>query len=107
VRVHAAGDIPTELSWVPTWTTRAGKPRPLPVILGHEPSGELVALGAGVRDVCVGTWCTGSMTGAWADYCMARVADFAPQAVLRRSRSRGRHIDFRSGGLAGVGRACR
>ena len=54
VRVHAAGVIHTELSWVPTWTTRAGEPRPLPVIPGHEFSGEIAALGAGVRDVGVG-----------------------------------------------------
>src|SRR5262245_41629398 len=54
VRVHAAGVIPTELSWVPTWTTRAGEPRPFPVIPGHEFSGEIAALGAGVRDVDVG-----------------------------------------------------
>ena len=54
VRVHAAGVIQTELSWVPTWTTRAGEPRPLPVIPGHEFSGEIAALGAGVRDAGVG-----------------------------------------------------
>jgi NADPH:quinone reductase-like Zn-dependent oxidoreductase len=54
VRVHAAGVIHTELSWVPTWTTRAGEPRPLPVIPGHEFSGEIAALGAGVRDMGVG-----------------------------------------------------
>src|SRR5215468_7893996 len=44
VRVHAAGVIHTELSWVPTWTTQAGEPRPLPVIPGHEFSGEISAL---------------------------------------------------------------
>ena len=54
VRVHAAGVIHTELCWVPTWTTPAGEPRPLPVIPGHEFSGEIAALGAGVRDVGVG-----------------------------------------------------
>ena len=54
VRVHAVGVIHTELSWVPTWTTRAGEPRPLPVIPGHEFSGEIAALGAGVRDAGVG-----------------------------------------------------
>jgi NADPH:quinone reductase-like Zn-dependent oxidoreductase len=54
VRVHAAGVIHTELSWLPTWTNRAGEPRPLPVIPGHEFSGEIAALGAGVRDAGVG-----------------------------------------------------
>jgi NADPH:quinone reductase-like Zn-dependent oxidoreductase len=54
VRVHAAGVTPTELSWVPTWTTSTGEPRPLPVIPGHEFSGEIAALGAGGMDVGVG-----------------------------------------------------
>ena len=83
VRVHAAGVIHTELSWVPTWTTRAGEPRPLPVIPGHEFSGEIAALGAGVRNMGVGDLVYGLndwyRDGAWADYCVARVADFAPK----------------------------
>src|SRR5215475_14406241 len=54
VRVHAAGVIHTELGRVPTWSTRAGEPRPLPVIPGHEFSGEIAAPGVGVRDVGVG-----------------------------------------------------
>ena len=81
VRVHAAGVIHTELSWVPTWTTRAGEPRPLPVIPGHEFSGEIAALGAGVRDVGVGDLVYGLndwyRDGASAEYCVARVADIA------------------------------
>ena len=36
VRVRAAAVTPTELLWVPTWATRDGGPRPLPVIPGHE-----------------------------------------------------------------------
>jgi len=81
VRVHAAGVIHTELSWVPTWTTQAGEPRPLPVIPGHEFSGEISALAAGVRDVGVGDLVYGFndwyRNGASAEYCVARVADFA------------------------------
>src|SRR5512132_392556 len=81
VRVHAAGVIHTELSWVPTWTTRAGEPRPLPVIPGHEFSGEIAALGAGVRDADVGDLVYGLndwySDGASAEYCVARVADIA------------------------------
>src|SRR5919198_6630088 len=81
VRVHAAGVIHTELSWVPTWTTRAGEPRPLPVIPGHEFSGEIAALGAGVRGVGVGDPVYGLndwyRDGAQAEYCVTRVADFA------------------------------
>ena len=81
VRVHAAGVIQTELSWDPTWTTQAGEPRPLPVIPGHEFSGEISALGAGVRDVSVGDLVYGLndwyRDGASAEYCVARVADLA------------------------------
>src|SRR5437660_864445 len=83
VRVHAAGVIHTELSWVPTWTTPAGEPRPLPVIPGHEFSGEIAALGAGVRDVVVGDLVYGLndwyRNGAQADYCVAVAADCAPK----------------------------
>src|SRR5256714_30177 len=83
VRVHAAGVIHTELSWVPTWTTRAGEPRPLPVIPGHEFSGEIAAMGAGVRDLGVGDLVYGLndwyRNGAQADYCVALVADCAPK----------------------------
>src|SRR4029453_431975 len=79
VRVHAAGVIHTELSWVPTWTTQAGEPRPLPVIPGHEFSGEIAALGAGVRDVGVGDLVYGLndwyRDGAAAEFGGARVAD--------------------------------
>jgi NADPH:quinone reductase-like Zn-dependent oxidoreductase len=83
VRVHAAGVIHTELGWDPTWTTRAGEPRALPVIPGHEFSGEIAALGAGVVDVGVGDLVYGLndwyRDGASAEYCVARVADFAPK----------------------------
>src|SRR5262245_6702385 len=78
---HAARVIPTELSWIPTWTTPAGEPRPWPVIPGHEFSGEIAALGAGVRDVGVGDLVYGLndwyRDGAQAEYCVARVADIA------------------------------
>jgi NADPH:quinone reductase-like Zn-dependent oxidoreductase len=81
VRVHAAGVIPTELSWVPTWTTKTGAPRPLPVIPGHEFSGEIAALGAGVENAVVGDLVYGLndwyRDGAQAEYCLARVGDFA------------------------------
>src|SRR5436190_8288873 len=82
VRVHAAGVIHTELSWIPTWTTQAGEPRPLPVIPGHEFSGEIAALGAGVTDGGGGNLVyglnDGNREGASADYCLARAADIAP-----------------------------
>src|SRR5262249_57815611 len=81
VRVHAAGVIPTELLWQTSRTTQSGTPRPLPLIPGHEFSGELAALGEGVTGVRVGEAVYGMndwfSDGAQAEYCLARVEDIA------------------------------
>jgi NADPH:quinone reductase-like Zn-dependent oxidoreductase len=81
VRVYAAGVTSTELSWTPTWTTPAGAPRNLPVIPGHEFSGEIVAKGAGVEDMGVRDMIYGLndwyRDGAQAEFCVARVEDIA------------------------------
>ncbi len=81
VRVRAAAVTPTELLWVPTWTTRDGGPRPLPVIPGHEFSGEVAALGEGVTAFGDGEAVYGMNDwfgdGAQAEYCLARPADVA------------------------------
>src|SRR5262249_26393372 len=81
VRVHAAGVIHTELSWIPTWTTRSGEPRPLPVMRGHEVRGESAARGAEGGGGGVGALVSGlnacSREGASAEYCVARVTDIA------------------------------
>lgn len=83
VRVRAAAVTPTELLWAPTWTTPAGKPRPFPIIPGHEFSGEVRALGLGVNDVAVGEAVFGMNDwfgdGAQAEFCTARSADVAPK----------------------------
>jgi NADPH:quinone reductase-like Zn-dependent oxidoreductase len=83
VRVRAAGVTPTELLWSPTWTMRAGHPRPFPIIPGHEFSGEVHALGSGVNDVAVGDAVFGMNdwfgNGAQAEFCVARSADVAPK----------------------------
>ena len=83
VRVRAAAVTPTELLWVPTWTTRAGKPRPFPIIPGHEFSGEVHELGPGVNDVAVGEAVFGMNDcfgdGAQAEFCVARTVDVAPK----------------------------
>ena len=83
MRVRAAGVTPTELLWVPTWTTRAGKPRPFPIIPGHEFSGEVHALGSGVNDVAVDEAVFGMNDffgdGAQAEFCVARTVDVAPK----------------------------
>ena len=68
VRVRAAAVTPTELLWVPTWVTRDGAPRPLPVIPGHEFSGEVAAIVTGLVVVgaavaCCYCWCCSRGTG--------------------------------------------
>ena len=83
VRVHASGVTPTELTWVPTWMTRAGAPRSFPVIPGHEFSGEVDALGAGVAGLSVGDLVYGMNDwfgdGAQADFCVATADWVAPK----------------------------
>jgi Alcohol dehydrogenase GroES-like domain len=49
-----AAATPTELGWVPTWTTRTSEPRPFLIILGHEFSGEVQALGPGFSEFTEG-----------------------------------------------------
>jgi NADPH:quinone reductase-like Zn-dependent oxidoreductase len=76
---HAAAVTPTELEWAPTWTTRAGGPRLFPIILGHEFSGEVRAVGPGVSDLMEGSAIFGMndwfRDGAQAEYCAARAMD--------------------------------
>jgi len=83
VLVRAAAVTPTELLWVTTWTTRAGKPRPFPIIPGHEFSGEVHGVGPGVNDVAVGEAVFGMNDffgdGAQAEFCVARTVDVAPK----------------------------
>ena len=68
---------------VTTWTTRAGEPRPFPIIPGHEFSGEVHGVGPGVNDVAVGEAVFGMNDffgdGAQAEFCVARSADVAPK----------------------------
>jgi NADPH:quinone reductase-like Zn-dependent oxidoreductase len=83
VRVHAAAVTSTELVWVPKWTTPPGEPRRFPIILGHEFSGEVAAVGDGVTDPAAGSPVYGLNDwfgdGALAEYCVARVAEVAPK----------------------------
>ena len=85
VRVRASGVTPTELTWVPTWTTREGTPRQFPVIPGHEFSGEVAALGTGVKDFAVGDLVYGMSDwfaeGTQAEYCVAPAEWIAPKPL--------------------------
>jgi NADPH:quinone reductase-like Zn-dependent oxidoreductase len=81
VRVHAAGVTPTELIWVPSSVGRDGRPRPLPLIPGHEFSGEVAAVGSGVHDLAEGDAVFGLndwfADGATAEYCVAKASELA------------------------------
>jgi NADPH:quinone reductase-like Zn-dependent oxidoreductase len=81
VHVRAVGVTPTELEWMPTWTTPAGGQRPFPIIPGHEFSGEVRAVGPGVTDFAEGAAIFGMndwyRDGTQAEYCIARAVDVA------------------------------
>ncbi len=90
VQVHATAITPTEVSWSPTWQTATGADRPFPIILGHEFSGIVAALGPGVaRSADAPDAITGGMAiygmndwdrqGADAEYCLARPDQVAPK----------------------------
>lgn len=82
VRVHAVGVTPSELAWAPTSRTQSGEPRPLPLILGHEFSGEVAGLGEGVSNLRLGDAVYGITDwfgdGACAELCVAKAAELAP-----------------------------
>ncbi len=90
VQVHATAITPTEVSWSPTWQTATGADRPFPIILGHEFSGIVTALGPGVaRSADAPEAITDGMAvygmndwdrqGADAEYCLARPDQLAPK----------------------------
>jgi NADPH:quinone reductase-like Zn-dependent oxidoreductase len=83
VRVHATAITPTEFAWQTTFQTRNGEPRPFPIILGHEFSGIIAALGPDVADFSVGDAVYGVNDwvgdGAQAEYCLARSGEIAPK----------------------------
>lgn len=72
IRVHAAGVTPTELQWYPTTHTLSGEKRN-GAIPGHEFSGVVEAVGAGVEAGLVGREVYGMndwfADGATAEYC--------------------------------------
>jgi alcohol dehydrogenase len=49
LRIRAAGLCHSDLS-----TINGDRPRPMPIVLGHEAAGEVMELGAGVKDFAVG-----------------------------------------------------
>jgi NADPH:quinone reductase-like Zn-dependent oxidoreductase len=85
VRVYATAITPTEFDWYPTFHTPEGGMRPFPIILGHEFSGVVEAVGSGCLGIQVGDPIYGLndwfMDGAQAEYCLTVPANIAPKPV--------------------------
>jgi NADPH:quinone reductase-like Zn-dependent oxidoreductase len=83
VRVHATAITPTEFAWYPTFHTPEGGARPFPIILGHEFSGVVDAIGPACMGVQVGDLVYGLsdwfIDGAQADYCLTVPTNIAPK----------------------------
>jgi NADPH:quinone reductase-like Zn-dependent oxidoreductase len=81
VQVHAAGFVPTELTWPSTWTDRLGSGR-TPSIPGHELAGVVTALGYGTRGLSVGQRVFGltdwTRDGTLAEYVAVEARNLAP-----------------------------
>jgi NADPH:quinone reductase-like Zn-dependent oxidoreductase len=82
VSVYAAGVIAPELTWSDTYETTAGNERALP-IPGHDLSGVVVEVGAGVTDLAIGAevdaFTSLDRDGAAAEYAIALPSELAPK----------------------------
>jgi len=82
VRVCAAGIIPTELGWYPTWHTKSGANRS-GAIPAHEFCGVVAAIGEEVGGLELGREVFGMndwfSDGALAEYCVAPFSSVAPR----------------------------
>jgi len=85
VQVYATAITPTEFDWYPTFHTPEGGIRPFPIILGHEFSGVVAAVGSDCMGVQVGDRIYGLsdwfIDGAQAEYCLTVPANIAPKPV--------------------------
>jgi NADPH:quinone reductase-like Zn-dependent oxidoreductase len=83
IQVHATAITPTEFAWFPTFHTADGSARPFPIILGHEFSGVVDAVGPACEDVRVGDLVYGLndwfADGAQAEYCLTVPSNIAPK----------------------------
>jgi NADPH:quinone reductase-like Zn-dependent oxidoreductase len=75
VKIHATAVTPSELQWFPTFNLPGGQPRPFPIILSHEFSGVIAALGDHVSEFNIGDAVYGLndwfANGAQAEFCVA------------------------------------
>ncbi len=85
VRVHATAITPSELDWYPTFHLASGAARPFPIVLGHEFSGVIEALGADAAGFQVGDAVYGLndwfANGAQAEYVVAPASMLAHKPV--------------------------
>lgn len=85
VRVSATAITPTEFAWYPTFHTLEGGSRPFPVILGHEFSGVVAAIGPACTGIQIGDPVYGLSDwfsdGAQAEYCLTAPGNLAPKPV--------------------------
>jgi NADPH:quinone reductase-like Zn-dependent oxidoreductase len=85
VRVSATAITPTEFAWHPTFRTPEGGERPFPIILGHEFSGVVAAIGPACTGVRVGDAVYGLndwfINGAQAEYCLTVPDNVAPKPL--------------------------
>jgi NADPH:quinone reductase-like Zn-dependent oxidoreductase len=85
VRVHATGITPSEFAWYPTFHAREGGIRQFPIILGHEFSGVVEAIGSRCSGVQVGDPVYGLndwfIDGAQAEYCLTVAGSVAPKPM--------------------------
>jgi NADPH:quinone reductase-like Zn-dependent oxidoreductase len=83
IKVHATAVTPTELQWSPTFKQASGEPRAFPIVLSHEFSGVVEAVGANVSNVRIGDEVYGLndwfANGAQAEYCVAAAGALAPK----------------------------
>ncbi|MGC4095949.1 MAG: NADP-dependent oxidoreductase [Nitrospira sp.] len=92
VQVSATAITPTEFSWYPTFHTTEGTPRPFPIILGHEFSGVVEAIGPNCKGVQIGHPIYGLsdwfIDGAQAEYCVTVPSNIAPKpATLEHTQA--------------------
>ena len=83
VKVHAAGLCHSDLS-----TIDGNRPRPMPMVLGHEAAGEIVEVGPNVRDFAVGDHvvCSFVPSCGHCDYCAdGRAALCTPGAAANNA----------------------
>lgn len=85
IRVHATAITPTEFAWYPTFHTPEGGMRPFPIVLGHEFSGVVEAVGPDCKGLQIGDSIYGLsdwfIDGAQAEYCLSVPATIAPKPV--------------------------